>query len=100
MGIDPPSHVVKREVLDKGESERGFKAFEGDLYGVGEFLQRKRVARGWRRERGRELWDPSMGTCLQISGDALICRYLDYSTSLETSEMLSHSSTPWQEWNR
>lgn len=60
LGIDPPEHVVRREVLDAGESKRGYKAFAEDPYGTGTFLQDKRGVRGWRNGY-RKLWDASMG---------------------------------------
>ena len=90
---------MRREVLDKGEAKRGYGAFEEDLYGAGEFLWGKRVARRWRRERGRELWNASMGRCFQTSGDALVCLCSRWETSPEMSEMLSCRSMSFWEWN-
>ena len=85
MGIDPPDYVVRREVLDKGEAQRGYGAFEGDLYGVGELLGGKRVARGWRWGQGRELWGRSMGTWFRIFEDVLRWLCWRCGTSPETS---------------
>lgn len=51
---------MSRQVLDAGESARGYKAFEKDPYGSGAFLQEKRKVRGWTSQY-RELWDQSMG---------------------------------------
>lgn len=47
IGIDPPDDVTPRNELEKGERERGYGAWEGDLYGVGSVLGRKREKRGW-----------------------------------------------------
>lgn len=47
IGIDPPEHVTLRAVLEKGERERGYGVWRGDVYGVGEMLGRKRAVRGW-----------------------------------------------------
>ena len=60
VGLDPPQHVVRREVLDAGESTRGYKAFEEDPYGTGTLLQAKRQGRGWRNEY-KSLWNASVG---------------------------------------
>ena len=60
-GIDPPEHVVPREVLEAGEFKRGYKAFEIDRYGAGEYLQGKRNVRGWKNEHVGELWNAAMG---------------------------------------
>ena len=60
VGVDPPEHVVRREVLDAGESTRGYKAFERDPYGTGTLLQAKRQGRGWKNEN-QSLWDASIG---------------------------------------
>ena len=57
LGIDPPEDVVKREVLDAGESKNGYRAFKDDPYGVGTFLQGKRRTRGWENAR---VWEPSI----------------------------------------
>lgn len=61
-GIDPPHHAVPREILEVGESKKGYKAFETDPYGVGEYLWNKRKVRGWKEERVGELWNAAMGT--------------------------------------
>lgn len=47
IGIDPPEDVTPRHELEKGELERGFGIWEGDLYGVGSVLGKKREKRGW-----------------------------------------------------
>ena len=59
--MDPPVHVVRREVLDNAESIRGYKAFEDDPYGVGAFLDRKRKERGWDARRIMQIWKADMG---------------------------------------
>lgn len=59
-GVDPAEHVVRREVLDAGESARGYKAFQGDPYGTGTLLQAKRQGRGWRNEY-ENLWNATIG---------------------------------------
>ena len=47
----------------RGESERGYKAWENDLYGTGELLYEKRRQRGWDEEAfmtevlGEEKWE-------------------------------------------
>ena len=51
---------MTRQVLDAGESARGYEAFEEDPYGAGTFLHGKRKSRGWENQY-RELWDQSMG---------------------------------------
>ena len=60
VGVDPPENVVRREVLDAGESTRGYKAFERDPYGTGTLLQAKRQRRGWKNDYG-SLWEASVG---------------------------------------
>lgn len=47
VGIDPPETVTSPETLIKGENERGYGVWKGDLYGVGELLGEKRMQRGW-----------------------------------------------------
>ncbi len=39
--------MTPRSELEKGERERGFGVWEGDLYGVGDVLGGKREKRGW-----------------------------------------------------
>ena len=48
IGIDPPESVTPRNVLDQGESEKGYGVWEQDLYGVGSVLLGKREKRGWK----------------------------------------------------
>lgn len=50
VGIDPPETVTSQESLIKGEEERGYGVWKGDLYGVGDVLGKKRVERGWEEE--------------------------------------------------
>lgn len=47
IGIDPPEDVTPRKELEKGERERGYGVWDGDLYGVGSVLGKKREQRGW-----------------------------------------------------
>ena len=62
VGIDPPWEGERREEMMRGERERGYMAWESDLYGVGEVLDGKRRDRGWDEEEfvremlGREKW--------------------------------------------
>lgn len=39
--------MTPREELEKGEREKGYGIWEGDLYGVGSVLGGKREKRGW-----------------------------------------------------
>lgn len=48
IGIDPPEDVTPRNILEKGEKERGYGVWKEDLYGVGSVLGEKREKRGWR----------------------------------------------------
>ena len=48
VGIDPPESVTSRASLDEGERKRGWGLWQEDLYGTGDVLRTKRVARGWK----------------------------------------------------
>ncbi len=50
VGIDPDWTKEEREQTARGETERGYKAWESDLYGTGEILEGKRRQRGWDEE--------------------------------------------------
>jgi hypothetical protein len=50
IGIDPPWEGTMREDMVRGEKERGYLAWQTDLYGVGEVLDSKRRERGWDEE--------------------------------------------------
>lgn len=47
IGIDPPEDVTPTSVLERGEREKGYGVWEGDLYGAGGVLGGKREKRGW-----------------------------------------------------
>jgi hypothetical protein len=47
VGIDPPFDEVKMQEIKAGDAKRGYGAWKEDLYGRGELLAGKRVARGW-----------------------------------------------------
>lgn len=55
VGIDPPESVTPKAELCRGEEERGFGVWMGDLYGVGDVLARKRRERGWVEEKVEEV---------------------------------------------
>lgn len=48
VGCDPPEEVTPKESLKAGEEKEGWGRWKVDMYGVGEVLARKRVARGWK----------------------------------------------------
>lgn len=56
IGIDPPGEVTSMESLIQGESSKGIGLWRRDLYGVGQDLTGKRVARGWAPGMVHELW--------------------------------------------
>jgi len=47
VGIDPPESITSQASLVKGEEEKGYGLWKGDLYGVGDVLSKKRMQRGW-----------------------------------------------------
>ena len=63
IGIDPDWSMNERVQTIRGETERGYKAWENDLYGTGELLYEKRRQRGWdeegfiKAELSDEKWD-------------------------------------------
>ena len=63
IGLDPDWSMNERVQTIRGESERGYKAWENDLYGTGELLYEKRRQRGWDEEAfmrevlGEEKWE-------------------------------------------
>jgi hypothetical protein len=50
VGIDPPWTGERRDEMVKGEMERGYRAWEDDAWGTGEFLSGKRKERGWNED--------------------------------------------------
>ncbi|KAK5454265.1 hypothetical protein LTS15_006265 [Exophiala xenobiotica] len=47
VGIDPPFDNTRMAEIEEGDRLRGYGAWKGDLYGVGEGPRGKRVKRGW-----------------------------------------------------
>lgn len=50
IGVDPDWSMNERVQTIRGETERGYKAWEGDLYGTGKISEGKRKQRGWDEE--------------------------------------------------
>jgi len=51
IGLNPPFDPIKMVEIEQGDRLRGYGAWEKDIYGVGVDLAKKRIARGWNRER-------------------------------------------------
>jgi len=47
VGIDPPFDRVRMAEIEEGDRLRGYGAWKGDPYGIGEVPRGKRVKRGW-----------------------------------------------------
>lgn len=73
IGIHPDWSMNERVQTIRGETERGYKAWENDLYGTGELLYEKRRHRGWEEEAfmrevlSEEKWD-GLGDGIESEG--------------------------------
>lgn len=65
--------MTGKESLEKGERERGYGVWKGDLYGVGDLLGGKRAQRGWEEgcleEMGRGVEEVVRGLLVWRGGD-------------------------------
>jgi hypothetical protein len=55
IGNDPPMDEEKRIEVLQGEMQKGYGAWQKDLYGAGDMLANKRKARGWTMDKKKEL---------------------------------------------
>ncbi|KAL8713760.1 MAG: hypothetical protein Q9220_002286 [cf. Caloplaca sp. 1 TL-2023] len=55
VGINPPDDVSPTRKLEEDERVKGYGAWEGDLYGCGEYVRGVRERRGWREEKMGEV---------------------------------------------
>ena len=55
VGIDPPMDTEKRLQVLNGETLRGFRAWQNDMYGTREVLASKRTTRGWCDDKKKEV---------------------------------------------
>jgi hypothetical protein len=55
IGIDPPFDEQKMREIREGDAKSGYGAWKDDLYGTGNLLAEKRVARGWTQETLKSL---------------------------------------------
>jgi hypothetical protein len=67
VGSDPPMDAEKRMEVLEGEMQRGYGAWQKDLYGAGDVLANKRMARGWTMDKNKEL-ETTMNRVWQYSG--------------------------------
>lgn len=67
VGSDPPMDAEKRTEVVEGEMQRGYGAWQKDLYGAGDVLANKRKARGWTMDKKKEL-ENTMNRIWQYSG--------------------------------
>lgn len=56
QGINPPFTLQELRDTQHGEMNRGYGRFERDLYGVGDMLGSKRIARNWDPRSGAAMY--------------------------------------------
>jgi len=98
-GVDPAFMVVGSEVFDEGqaksvrmgEKERGFRPWEVDLYGMGEWLREKR--------KERNFWggDGKLFANEEERRRSGVVTWVDGDTGEEG--LVSGATQPWEEWN-
>ncbi|KAK7900365.1 hypothetical protein LTR67_004111 [Exophiala xenobiotica] len=96
VGIDPPFDKTRMAEIEEGDRLRGYGAWKGDLYGVGEGPRGKRVKRGWDGDVfRREVLERLGGVGVSLSVREELERVVFWGGGGEGRLLMERVNVPW-----
>ncbi|KAJ9496788.1 hypothetical protein H2202_007862 [Exophiala xenobiotica] len=96
VGIDPPFDKTRMAEIEEGDRLRGYGAWKGDLYGVGEGPRGKRAKRGWDGDAfRREVLERLGGVGVSLSVREELERVVFWGGGGEGRLLMERVNVPW-----